>query len=190
MAGPPPAPGGPRSALARAVARLAVAAVGALALAGIALLEALARAGALWGRAERWLLGAVMGALAALVAAQALGQKAGFPFTWTEEISTIAVALVVWLALPSLVSEGHLLSLETGPLASRRWARALAGLATAAFLALVLLLALRAMPPLWSLRTPTLGLPRRLIWFLLPLAIALCLCAAAHRATTQTQRRP
>jgi TRAP-type C4-dicarboxylate transport system permease small subunit len=139
------------------------------------------RLAAAWLAAERWLLGLLMGGLAGLVAAQAFGQRFGVPFTWTEEISTLAVAIVVWCALPGLVSEGGLLSLEAGPWASRRWARIAAGLATALFLALILVLAWRAMPP-WSLRTPTLRIPRLLLWALVPLAIALSALACAHRA--------
>jgi TRAP-type C4-dicarboxylate transport system permease small subunit len=159
------------------VVLLAVVAVGICALAGVALVAGLAWLGDRWRRLERWVLGAVMGALAALICVQAIGQQMGLGITWTEEICVIAVAIAVWLGLPMLLAGGEMLSVEVGPLARWPMARGIAAAATVIFLLALFVLAWRAMPP-WALQTPTLHIPRRLLWMLLPLAIVLS--AAAH----------
>ncbi|MBN1476506.1 TRAP transporter small permease subunit [Candidatus Sumerlaeota bacterium] len=174
---PQSGPREPWRTLGTPVVLLAVLAVGICALAGVALVTGLAWLGDQWRRIERWVLGAVMGALAALICVQAIGQQMGLGITWTEEICVIAVAIAVWLGLPMLLAGGEMLSVEAGPLARWPMARWITGAATVIFLLALFVLAWRAMPP-WALQTPTLHIPRRLLWMLLPLAIILS--AAAH----------
>jgi TRAP-type C4-dicarboxylate transport system permease small subunit len=164
-----------------------VAVLGLVALAGMVLVEGLGRLGDVWRRCERWVLGLVMGGLAALVCAQALGQKFRLALTWTEEICVLGVAVVVWLGLPALISERDLLSVEVGRLARHRVGRLAAAVATGLFLAVLLVLAFEAMPG-WSLRTPELRVPRRLLWGLVPLAAVLSLAAVVSRRTEKMPR--
>ena len=182
MAGESQPSGGVWSALGWLPLAALVLALGAFALAVIYLIEIAARLGGLWNRAERWVLGLTMGALAALVAAQALAQVFHIGATWVEEVCVLAMALAVWLGLPHLLATRDLLSVEFGPIARLRAARAIAAVATALFLVLVTLLAFDAMPP-WSLRTDTLRIPRRLLWGLVPLAALLSLAATISRHT-------
>jgi hypothetical protein len=183
VAGAPRGPREPWRTLGTPFVVFAVALLGAAALIGIALVEGLGFIGERWLRAVRLPLATLMGALAALIAAQAIGQKMALPFTWTEEVATILAALAVWIALPGLVAERELLSIEGGPVSRRAWARGIALAATLLFFLLAFVLCWRAMPA-WGLTTPTLHLPRRLIWLLFPLAIILTAGAAVHRAAS------
>lgn len=135
-----------------------------------------------------WVMAALFAATILVVTAQVASRYVfDSPFNWTEELSRLLFAWMIFVGAALAIREGtHIrvpVLVERLPARVRRYLSAGSMLLVAAFLGMVVVVACQWIWGERHARTPALGVPKALVWYSsLPVAAALGACFALVRA--------